>query len=46
VIKDGLKEDDRVVVNGLMRARSGQKVTPEQEKPPGAVAGSPQASTN
>jgi multidrug efflux system membrane fusion protein len=46
VIKDGLKEDDRVVVNGLMRARTGQKVTPETEKPPGPVAGSPQASTN
>jgi RND family efflux transporter MFP subunit len=46
VIKDGLKEDDRVIVNGLMRARSGQKVTPEAEKPPGPVAGSPSASTN
>jgi RND family efflux transporter MFP subunit len=46
VIKDGLKEDDRVIVNGLMRARTGQKVTPEVEKPPGPVAGSPQASTN
>jgi hypothetical protein len=29
VIKDGLSEDDRVVVNGLMRARPGQKVTPQ-----------------
>jgi RND family efflux transporter MFP subunit len=31
-IKQGLKADDRVIVNGLMRARPGQKVTPE-EKP-------------
>jgi RND family efflux transporter MFP subunit len=46
VIKDGLAEDDRVIVNGLMRARTGQKVSPEQEKPPAPMAGSPQASTN
>ena len=26
VIKSGLAEDDRVIVNGLMRARPGQKV--------------------
>jgi len=31
VIKDGLTADDRVVVNGLMRARAGQKVTPQEE---------------
>ena len=31
VIKDGLKPDDRVVVNGLMRARPGAKVTPEEQ---------------
>ena len=30
-IKDGLKADDRVIVNGLMRARPGQKVTPEEQ---------------
>ncbi len=41
VIKDGLSEDDRVIVNGLMRARPGQKVTPEEQgaapaTPPGA----------
>ena len=29
VIKDGLQADDLVIVNGLMRARPGQKVTPE-----------------
>ena len=38
VIKDGLSAGDRVVVNGLMRVRQGQKVTPE-ERP-----ASPQAS--
>ena len=30
VIKDGLDRDDRVIVNGLMRARPGQKVTPQE----------------
>jgi multidrug efflux pump subunit AcrA (membrane-fusion protein) len=32
VVKEGLSADDRVIVNGLMRARAGQRVTP-QEKP-------------
>ena len=42
VIKDGIGPDDRVVVNGLMRARPGQKVTPQEQgaRPP---AGAPQA---
>jgi RND family efflux transporter MFP subunit len=40
IIKDGLKADDRIVVNGLMRMRPGQKVTP-QEVPPGPAG--PQA---
>jgi len=31
VIKDGLKPDDRIVVNGLMRARPGAKVAPEEQ---------------
>jgi RND family efflux transporter MFP subunit len=31
VIKDGVKPDDRVVINGLMRARPGAKVTPEEQ---------------
>jgi RND family efflux transporter MFP subunit len=31
VVKDGLKQDDRVVVNGLMRARPGAKVNPETQ---------------
>jgi multidrug efflux system membrane fusion protein len=38
VIKDGLSPDDRVVVNGLMRVRAGQKVTPDEQP------ASPQAS--
>jgi membrane fusion protein, multidrug efflux system len=38
VIKDGLSADDRVVVNGLMRVRVGQKVTPDDAQ------ASPQAS--
>jgi len=31
VVKDGLKPDDRIVVNGMMRARPGAKVTPEDQ---------------
>ena len=31
VIKDGLEPDDRVIVNGLMRARPGTKVTPQEQ---------------
>jgi len=31
VIRDGVSANDRVVVNGLMRVRQGQKVTPEEE---------------
>jgi RND family efflux transporter MFP subunit len=31
VIKDGLKRDDRVIVNGLVRVRAGQKVTPQDQ---------------
>ena len=38
VIKDGLSAGDRVVVNGLMRVRQGQKVTPDVQP------ASPQAS--
>jgi RND family efflux transporter MFP subunit len=43
VIKSGLQEDDRVIVNGLMRARPNQKVNPQNEAPPGPIPGSPQA---
>ena len=43
-IKDGIGPDDRVVVSGLMQARPGTKVKPEEQgaKPPGP-AGAPQA---
>ena len=43
VIKDGVTADDRVVVNGLMRARPGLKVKPqEQGGSPSAEATGPQ----
>jgi len=43
VIKDGLAPDDRVIVNGLLRARPGQKVTPqEQGAAPAPAGGLPQ----
>ena len=31
VIKEGLSPDDRVIVNGLLRGRPGQKVTPQEQ---------------
>jgi RND family efflux transporter MFP subunit len=37
VIKNGLGPDDRVIVDGLLRARPGQKVTPQEEGKPGAA---------
>jgi RND family efflux transporter MFP subunit len=46
VIKDGIGPDDRVIVNGLMRARPGQKVTPQEQGNSGAApaqGGNPQA---
>jgi RND family efflux transporter MFP subunit len=42
VIKEGIAPDDRVIVNGLMRARPGTKVAPQEETPPVPGAG-PQA---
>jgi RND family efflux transporter MFP subunit len=36
VIKDGLAANDRVIVNGLMRARPGVKVTVQEQGPPPA----------
>jgi RND family efflux transporter MFP subunit len=42
-IKDGLGPDDRVVVDGLMRARPGQKITPQQQGAPAATPGAPAA---
>jgi RND family efflux transporter MFP subunit len=45
VIKEGVSAGDRVVVNGLMRVRPGQKVTPEeQQSTPQASA--PQSKTD
>ena len=38
VIRSGLTADDRVVIEGLPRARPGQKVKPEEGKIEGAVA--------
>jgi multidrug efflux system membrane fusion protein len=43
VIKGGVEEDDRVIVNGMMRARPNQKVTPQDEEGPPKSPGSPQA---
>jgi multidrug efflux system membrane fusion protein len=42
VIKSGLKPDDRVIVEGLMRARAGQTVNPKKKgaKPAGKPGGS------
>ena len=37
-IKEGLGPDDRVIVNGLMRARAGQKVTPQEQSAPAPAA--------
>jgi multidrug efflux system membrane fusion protein len=44
VIKDGLSGDDRVIVNGLMRARAGAKVAPQEQD--AAAPGARQAKTN
>jgi RND family efflux transporter MFP subunit len=38
IIKDGITASDRVIVNGLMRVRPGQKVTPQEQ---GAVPAGP-----
>jgi RND family efflux transporter MFP subunit len=40
IIKDGIKAGDRVIVNGLMRARPGQKVTPQEQGATPAPGGS------
>ena len=42
VIKDGLAPEDQVIVNGLMRARPGQKVTPQEEGAPPPAPGAAQ----
>jgi multidrug efflux system membrane fusion protein len=43
VIKDGIAAEDRVIVNGLMRAHAGQKVTPQEEGATPSGPGGPQA---
>lgn len=42
VIRSGIAADDEIIINGLLRARPGQKVTPEQGevKPPSAAPAS------
>ena len=46
VIKDGLGPDDRVVVNGLMRARAGQKVKPQEQSPTPTAAAAPRQASD
>jgi RND family efflux transporter MFP subunit len=46
VIKDGLAANDRVIINGLMRARPGSKVTPQEEGTPAAPSAAHEASKN
>jgi RND family efflux transporter MFP subunit len=43
VIKSGLTEDDRIVVNGLMRARPNLPVNPQEEGARPPTPGTPQA---
>ncbi len=43
IIKDGIKAGDRVIVNGLMRVRPGQKVTPQEQGTEPAGTAGPQA---
>src|SRR5215212_1351664 len=43
VIKEGIGPDDRVIVNGLVRARPGAKVTPQEQGAPATPATGPQA---
>jgi RND family efflux transporter MFP subunit len=43
VIKSGIAADDRVIVDGLMRARVGQKVRPQEQRHDGAVSVAPAA---
>jgi RND family efflux transporter MFP subunit len=42
IIRSGITPDDRIIINGLLRARPGQKVTPEEGevKPPSAAPAS------
>jgi membrane fusion protein, multidrug efflux system len=46
VVSAGLEPDDRVIVNGLMRARAGAKVAPQEIADASALAGGSQATSN
>jgi RND family efflux transporter MFP subunit len=46
VITEGLTPDDNVVINGLMRARPGTKVTPQQSSTASASTARPQVDAN
>jgi multidrug efflux system membrane fusion protein len=43
IVKEGLARGDRVIVNGIQRARPGAKVTPQEEGAPQAASGKPSA---
>jgi RND family efflux transporter MFP subunit len=43
VVKEGLTADDRIIVNGLMRARPGAKVAAEEQPAPAAASADPDA---
>jgi RND family efflux transporter MFP subunit len=46
VVTEGLSPDDNVIVNGLMRARSGAKVTPQQAGTTSASTAGPHVNVN
>jgi RND family efflux transporter MFP subunit len=46
VVTQGLTPDDNVIINGLMRARPGAKVTPQQSSTASASAARPQIGAN
>jgi RND family efflux transporter MFP subunit len=46
VIKTGLAADDRVIVNGMVRARPGGKVTPQEQGAAPSAASGAQAKSN
>jgi len=46
VVTRGLTPDDNVIVNGLMRARPGAKVTPQQSSAVSASIARPQIDAN
>ena len=41
IVRSGITADDQVIINGLLRARPGQKVTPEQGTDRGAAVPTP-----